>query len=95
MRVCEYMRASAMRCRPQVAAPKCACVRVHACTLARTTHWHRYSVGYMYQSGHGVPPDHAKAICWYRKAAEQGHVRAQSSLEALCHGHSSMVEIRS
>ncbi len=34
----------------------------------------------MYSKGRGVPQDFAKALQWYRKAAEQGNVSAQSSL---------------
>ncbi|MBH64573.1 MAG: hypothetical protein CL569_19435 [Alphaproteobacteria bacterium] len=30
-------------------------------------------LGLMYDFGEGVPKDDAKAVHWYRKAAEQGH----------------------
>ncbi len=31
----------------------------------------------MYDKGRGVPQDYAEAMKWYRKAAEQGHAKAQ------------------
>ena len=34
----------------------------------------------MYDNGEGVPEDDAKAVSWYRKAAEQGHAKAQFNL---------------
>ncbi len=34
----------------------------------------------MYINGQGVPQDFAKALQWYRKAAEQGHAKAQGNL---------------
>src|SRR5262244_2265340 len=34
-------------------------------------------VGEIYEEGLGVAPDYAVAFIWYRKAAEQGHTRAQ------------------
>jgi V8-like Glu-specific endopeptidase len=34
----------------------------------------------MYNYGRGVKKDYAAAVHWYRKAAEQGHARAQNSL---------------
>jgi len=34
----------------------------------------------MYLLGQGVPQDTAKALAWYRKAAEQGHANAQYDL---------------
>ncbi len=37
----------------------------------------------MYYFGRGVPQDYSEAVRWYRKAAEQGDVRAQESLEGL------------
>ena len=33
-----------------------------------------------YANGRGVPEDDAKAVYWYRKAAEQGIAKAQSNL---------------
>ncbi len=34
----------------------------------------------MHITGRGVPQDYARAVEWYRKAAEQGHTIAQSNL---------------
>ena len=34
----------------------------------------------MYEQGRGVPQDYAKAVEWYRKAAEQNEPAAQYSL---------------
>ncbi|MBM3508219.1 MAG: SEL1-like repeat protein, partial [Alphaproteobacteria bacterium] len=31
-------------------------------------------LGFMYAEGQGVPQDHAEAVKWYRRAAEQGDV---------------------
>ncbi|MEO7297526.1 MAG: tetratricopeptide repeat protein [Verrucomicrobiota bacterium] len=39
-----------------------------------------YQTGAKYSFGRGVPQDHAEAVKWFRKAAEQNHVMAQSSL---------------
>ena len=36
------------------------------------------SLGYMYVTGRGVPQDYGEAVRWYRDAAEQGHVGAQT-----------------
>jgi hypothetical protein len=38
------------------------------------------NLGIMYDSGQGVPQDHAEAVRWYRLAAEQGDARAQTRL---------------
>ena len=43
----------------------------------------QYNLGSMYSNGDGVPRDHAEAVKWYRKAAEQGHQEAQSKLDLL------------
>ena len=43
----------------------------------------QYSLGLMYDEGQGVPQDYAEAVKWYRKAAEQGHARAQNNLGAM------------
>ena len=40
-------------------------------------------LGRIYLEGLGVAPDHAKAIEWYRQAAETGYVPAQLNLGAL------------
>ena len=37
----------------------------------------------MYANGQSVPQDHAEAERWYRKAADQGHQRAQLLLGTL------------
>jgi TPR repeat protein len=34
----------------------------------------------MYDTGYGVPQDDAQAVSWFRQAAEQGNVNAQSNL---------------
>ncbi len=40
----------------------------------------QYSLGDMYERGHGVPQEYARAVKWYRKAAEQGYAEAQNNL---------------
>ena len=40
----------------------------------------QYNLGYMYETGYGVPQDYAEAIRWYRLAAEQGLAEAQTNL---------------
>jgi hypothetical protein len=40
-------------------------------------------LGYMYETGRGVPQDYHLAAYWYRLAAEQGDVRAQHLLGLL------------
>ncbi len=37
----------------------------------------QYNLGFLYRNGHGVPQDYAKALQWYRKAAEQENAKAQ------------------
>jgi tetratricopeptide (TPR) repeat protein len=39
-----------------------------------------FQTGGKYYFGQGVPQDYAEAVKWYRKAAEQGHARAQNNL---------------
>ena len=39
-----------------------------------------YFLGVMYQTGSGVSPDCDKALKWTEKAAQQGHILAQSHL---------------
>jgi TPR repeat protein len=34
-------------------------------------------VGFMYETGRGLPQDYMSATYWYRRAAEQGYSRAQ------------------
>jgi len=44
-------------------------------------------LGDCYFDGTSVPPDHSKAVYWYRRAAEQGHVEAERNLGCcLIHG---------
>jgi uncharacterized protein len=40
-------------------------------------------LGYMYETGNGVPQDYHLAAKWYRVAAEQGEIRAQHLLGLL------------
>ena len=40
-------------------------------------------LGLYYEKGLGVPQDYAKAIKWYRKAAEQGEPRSQHNLGVI------------
>jgi uncharacterized protein len=35
----------------------------------------QYNLGVMYRDGQGVQQDYKEAVSWYRKAAEQGHMR--------------------
>jgi len=37
----------------------------------------------MYENGQGVKQDHAEAVRWYRKAAEQGHAVSQYNLGVM------------
>jgi TPR repeat protein len=39
-----------------------------------------YQLGVRYSSGDGVPKDSAKAVKWYRKAADQSNVQAKTAL---------------
>jgi len=41
------------------------------------------NLGFMYDSGQGVPKDHSEAAKWYRLAAEQGNPTAQSNLGSM------------
>ena len=40
----------------------------------------QHSLGRMYLTGLGVPPNHAEAAAWFRRAAEQGDADAQLNL---------------
>ncbi len=40
-------------------------------------------LGWMFQTGAGVPQDHQQAFAWYQKAAEQGHAVAQNNLGVM------------
>jgi TPR repeat protein len=44
---------------------------------------HQYNLGVMYECGHGVAKDEAKAATWLRRAAEDGDVLAQVELGHL------------
>ena len=37
----------------------------------------QFNLGFMYATGEGVPKDDAKAVKWFRLAAEQGHAQAR------------------
>ena len=41
------------------------------------------NLGFMYDSGQGVPRDLSEAAKWYRLAAEQGNPRAQSNIGSM------------
>jgi len=43
----------------------------------------QFNLGFMYESGHGVPEDDKQAVKWYRLAAEQGYASAQSNLGVM------------
>ena len=40
----------------------------------------QYELGYCYENGKGIKSDLTKAIYWYQKAANQGHINAQKAL---------------
>jgi uncharacterized protein len=40
-------------------------------------------LGFMFETGHGVPQNYSEAAMWYRRAAEQGNGAAQYSLGLL------------
>jgi hypothetical protein len=40
----------------------------------------QFNLALLYEKGEGVAVDKAKAVEWYKKAAEQGHVAAQTKL---------------
>jgi TPR repeat protein len=40
----------------------------------------QYNLGVCYENGIGVTQDYAKAVNWYREAAEQGDIHAQYQL---------------
>ncbi len=44
----------------------------------------QFYIGKCYFQGNGVAKDEAEAVKWYRKAAEQGHVKAQNNL-GMCY----------
>jgi len=43
----------------------------------------QFNMALRYESGHGVPQDHAESLKWLRKAAEQGFVEAQYNLGCM------------
>lgn len=43
----------------------------------------QFRLAYCYFKGVGVTKDPKQAVYWYRKAAEQGHARAQKKLPRL------------
>lgn len=43
-----------------------------------------FNLGLCYENGEGVRQDYQKALRWYTKGAELGHVRAQCSAGVLC-----------
>ena len=43
----------------------------------------RFISGFAHNNGKGVPLDHAEAVSWYRKAAEQNNAGGQASLGAM------------
>ncbi len=43
----------------------------------------QFTLGGMYDKGHGVPQDYQEAVRWFRLAAEQGYALAQSNLGAM------------
>ena len=45
----------------------------------------QYRLGECYFIGRGAPQNYAKAVKWYRKAAEQGHVKAQVAMGDYCY----------
>ncbi len=42
----------------------------------------QWQLGVLYHDGEGVPKDDTQAVQWFQRAAEQGYVRAQSTLGA-------------
>ena len=43
----------------------------------------QFYIGFMFETGRGVPQNYTEAAMWYRRAAEQGHGGAQYSLGLL------------
>ena len=43
----------------------------------------QYNLGVMYYKGDGVPQDRYKATEWFQKAANQGHIKAESNLKVM------------
>ena len=43
----------------------------------------QFNLGFCCCNGQGVSQDYTEAVKWYRKAVEQGHVKAQMQLDIL------------
>ena len=43
----------------------------------------QYNLGVMYHEGKGMPQDYAKAVRWFRDAANQGNAYAQHNLGVM------------
>ena len=43
-----------------------------------------FNLGLLYDEGHGVAQDYAKAREWYEKAADKGDTTAMKNLGCLC-----------
>jgi len=43
----------------------------------------QYNLGFVYETGLGVPQDDEEAVIWFLRAADQGHAEAQASLGFL------------
>ena len=43
----------------------------------------QFDLGYMYYHGYSVPKDYAKAVKWFRLAADQGDAKAQRNLGCM------------
>ena len=71
------LEAEAFSARP--AAPR---RQLFSCAVARkAAEWRaQNNLGHCYAEGIGVEQDHAQAVLWYRKAAEQGNTWAQHNL---------------
>ena len=42
-----------------------------------------FNLGICYKTGNGVTQSYSEAAKWYRKAADQGHAKAQDALTRL------------
>ena len=52
----------------------------------------QFNLGYMYNTGRGVPQDDAEAVTWYRLAADQGDARAQFNLGVMYANGSGVIQ---
>lgn len=43
----------------------------------------QFELGFVYKHGKGIPVDFLKAMYWFEKAAEQGHLEAQATLGSM------------